>query len=131
MYGWGTMEYHERLGIPEYEFRLIIGRTKIEYDEEKEEKNRRNHGYSLESAVYVLENILLPVDDRPMAISDAFNEGGEVRHMIMGLDDDGRVVFFATTMRPGEVIRIISFRRASTEERAQFRDLTGYFEDEA
>ena len=60
MYGWGAMEYHERLGIPEYEFRLIIGRTKIEYDEEKEEKNRRNHGYSLESAVYVLENSFCP-----------------------------------------------------------------------
>ena len=38
--------------LPDYEFRLILGRTRIEYDDNKETSNRRKHGYSLESAVH-------------------------------------------------------------------------------
>jgi uncharacterized DUF497 family protein len=34
----------------------------------------------------------------------------------MTLDDDGHVLFFVTTMRPGETVRVISLRRASDTE---------------
>lgn len=123
-----SKDFCQRLGVPEHEFRLIIGRTVIDYDATKEIENRRKHGYSLESAAYLLQNILLPIDNRPMAISDAFEENGEVRHMVMGLDDQSKIVLFVTTMRPGEIVRVISFRRASEPERARFADLTGYHE---
>jgi uncharacterized DUF497 family protein len=33
--------------IDDREFRLIIGRTQIDYDPDKEAVNRRKHGYSL------------------------------------------------------------------------------------
>ena len=33
----------EKSGIPNYEFRLILGKTRIEYDEKKEEINRKKH----------------------------------------------------------------------------------------
>ena len=36
------------------DFRIIIGRTTIDYDWAKEEINRKKHGYSLESAVHFL-----------------------------------------------------------------------------
>lgn len=119
----------EKLGIPEWEFRVVIGRTKIDYDPEKEHLNRSKHGYSLESAVEQLERMILPIGSPPPRItSDGFSEGGEVRHMHMGVDDLGKVILMVTTMRPDETVRIISYRRASAEERECFFEHTGYRE---
>jgi uncharacterized DUF497 family protein len=123
------MDFHEKLGIPKYEFRVIFGGTTVDYDPEKEDINRKKHGYSLESAVHLLERIVLPVEpNKPHAVSDAFEENGEVRHMHMSVDDSGKVVHMVTTMRPKETVRVISFRRASDEERQKFLELTGYGE---
>lgn len=116
-----------KLGIPDYEFRAVIGRTKIEYDQDKEDANRKNHGYSLESAVQLLERFVLPLGNKhPHAVSDAFIENNEVRHMHMSVDDCGDVVLMVTTMRSDETVRVISFRRAHKDERQQFQELTGY-----
>ena len=118
-----------KLGIPDWEFRVVIGSTKIDYDPTKEETNRQKHSYSLESAVEQLEHLILPLGKpRPYMVSDGFLEGGEVRHMHMGIDDAGKVVLFVTTMRPNETVRIISYRRASGEEKEKFYEFTGYCE---
>ena len=98
-------EIISRLGIRNYDFRLVIGRTRIDYDRDKEEENRKKHGYSLESAVHLLKRLLWPVSSMPFTTSDPFRENDEVRHMHMGLDDSGNVVFFVTTMRPDETVR--------------------------
>ena len=122
-----AMDITTKLGIPDYEFRLVFGRTKIDYDPNKEDANRQNHGYSLESAVHLLERILLPLGSQPPhAVSDAFKENDEVRHMHMSVDDCGDVVLMVTTMRPDETVRVISFRRAHKDERKKFQELTGY-----
>ena len=121
------MDFPEKLSIPGYEFRLIFGRTRIEYDESKEMVNREKHGYSLESAVHYFEKLLLPTGySSPFMTSDAFLENDEVRHMHMGLDDSGKVVQFVTTMRNEETVRIISFRRATASECKTFSENTGY-----
>jgi len=120
------MNIPEKLGIPEYEFRLIIGSTRIEYDETKEMGNRKKHGYSLESAVHYFEKLLLPVPHPYFMTSDAFIENDEVRHMHMGLDDSDNVALFVTTMRNKETVRIISFRRAEDVECKTFYENTGY-----
>ena len=79
------MDIPSKLGIPDYEFRVVIGGTRIDYDRNKEYANRKKHGYFLESAVHLLERILLPSDGQfPSLVSDAFEENGEVRHMHMG-----------------------------------------------
>ena len=123
------MDIPNKLGIPDYEFRLVFGHTRIDYDQEKEENNRRKHGYSLESAVDLLGRIMLPIGGQPPhAFSDSFLENDEVRHMHMGVDADGKVVFMITTMRENETVRVISFRRAHEDEREKFRNLTGYSE---
>lgn len=129
------MDIPAKLGIPNYEFRLVFGRTKIDYDPDKEDINRKKHGYSLESAVHLLERLLLePITlplckQTPYAITDAFEENGEVRHNHMSIDDCGYVVLMVTTMRPGETVRVISFHRVYEEdEREKFRKLTGYVE---
>jgi uncharacterized DUF497 family protein len=111
------MDIPNRLGIPDYEFRVVFGRTKIDYDISKEELNRKKHGYSLESAVHLLRRIILPLGgEPPHIVSDAFIENGEVRHNHLTLDDSGEVVLMVTTMRPDETVRIISFRRANKNE---------------
>ena len=107
-------------GIAAHQFRLILGRTRIEYDENKEFSNRKKHGYSLDSAVHYFEQLLLPIRSEPFLTSDPFIENDEVRHMHMGLDDRGDVVLFVTTMRDEETVRIISFRRATQAERETF-----------
>ena len=128
------MDIPAKLGIPNYEFRLAFGRTKIDYDPDKEGINRDNHGYSLESAVHLLERLSLepivlpPCKQTPYAIPDAFEERGEVRHNHMSIDDCGYVVLMVTTMRTDETVRVISFRRAHEKEREKFRELTGYVE---
>lgn len=128
------MDIPAKFGIPNYEFRLVFGRTKINYDPDKDDINRKKHGYSLESAVHLLERLLLePITlplckQTPYAITDAIEENGEVRHNHMSIDDCGYVVLMVTTMRTGETIRVISFRRAHKEEREKFREHTGYVE---
>lgn len=116
------MNITDKLSIPEHEFRLIFGTTKIEFDRAKEELNRKDHLYSLESAVDLLTNLISPLGPKkPHLIKGPFLENGEVRHMHMSLDDEGNVVIMVTTMRSEETVRIISFRRASPKEREEFR----------
>jgi uncharacterized DUF497 family protein len=119
--------FAKALGVPEWECRAVFGTTRLDYDPDKEETNRRKQHYSLESAVQQVERILFFRRPRPI-VSPGFMEHGEVRHMHLGVDDDGKVVMFVTTMRPNETIRVISFRRAHPEERAAYHAYTGYSE---
>jgi uncharacterized DUF497 family protein len=117
-----------KMGIPNWEFRVVPGTTKIDYDVNKEQSNRQKHGYSLESAVWLLERFGFPFGAPLHITSDGFLEGGEVRHMHMGVDDSGKVVHMVTTMRPDETVRVISFRRASESEREEFFRQKGFRE---
>ena len=119
---------HQLLGVPEYELRLVFGRTKIDWDLSKEEVNRRKHGYSLESAAHLMRRLLLPVSSVPFATSPSRRINGEYRHEHMTIDEYGKVLYIVTTMRNPEIVRVISLRRASEEEREGFAQLTGYRE---
>lgn len=121
-------EIPERLGIADWEFRVVFGRTRVDYDIDKEYVNREKHGYSLESAVSLMESIMLPMGGPPRMTSGGFLEAGEVRHMHMTVDDCDKVVLMVTTMRPEETVRVISYRRASKEEREKFFAFTGFRE---
>lgn len=121
------MDIPNKLDIPIYEFRVVIGRTRIDYDKEKEIINRKKHGYSLESAVDLMKRIIFPIGSQPPhAIINSFSENDEVRHKHMSVDDNGKVVVMITTMRDDETVRVISFRRAHKDEREKFRNLTGH-----
>jgi uncharacterized DUF497 family protein len=108
------------------DFRLVIGRTTVDYDLKKEDANQKKHGYSLESATHFLARLLLPIDKSPFVTRET-DSAGERRHEHMTIDD-GKVVFFVTTMRPDETVRVISLRRANANERAVFADITGFHE---
>ena len=105
------------------DFRLIIGRSKIDYDLDKEEENRKKHGYSLESAVHFLEDMILPLGRALVVTSDPIDCGAEIRHQHLTLDDSGKAVFFVTTMWQDEIVRVISLRRASAQEEETYRRL--------
>ena len=102
------------------QFRLVFGVSRIEYDPNKEERNRKEKKYSLESAVHFLQRRMLPVPQPPLVWKGPFEEKGECRYNLMSLDDDGTVVFFVITMRANDVIRVISFRAAHEDERAVY-----------
>ena len=120
------MDIPKRLGIKETDFRLVIGRTGIDYDVNKEEINCKKHGYSLESAVYMLQRWLLPLGGPPPISKGPIEVNGEIRHLHIGIDDENNIVFIVTTMRPDETVRVISFRKASDEEREIYHRMTGY-----
>jgi len=115
-----TESIAQRLGVPEWEFRVVFGKSRIDYDPGKEGANRRKHNYSLESAAYLLEACVSFLSSRRMMTSDGFQEKGEIRHQHTVEDDDGKLVTVVTTMRPDEIIRVISARRASLDEREEF-----------
>jgi uncharacterized DUF497 family protein len=109
------------------DFRVIIGSSQIDYDKIKETYNRREHKYSLESAVDFLQHLILPTDSRPFITRDASTKK-ERRHEHMTIDDAGKIVFFVATMREKETIRVISLRRANEKERKIFTFYTGFRE---
>lgn len=109
------------LPLNAWELRLIFGRTHIDYDSEKERRNRREKKYSLESAAYLLERKLLPIPQPHLFVKGPFLEKGEVRYNLMTLDDDNKTaVFFVVTMREDETVRILSFRKADKKERNEY-----------
>jgi len=110
------------------DFRLIIGSTQVDYDHNKEEKNRKKHQYSLDSAVHFFTRLLLPIPQPPFITRDA-SSVDEQRHEHMTVDDQGKVVFLVTTMRLDETVRVISLRRAHPDEREDFATCTGFRED--
>ncbi len=122
------MDIPRRLGIKETDFRLVIGRSQIDYDTSKEETNLKTHGRSLKESLPILQDGILPISSKPFISHEPTERNGEIRHQHMGLDNKGKIVFFVTTMRPDETVRIISFRRASKKERRIFTKITGYKE---
>jgi len=103
----------------ETDLRVVIGSTGIAYDPKKEESNRTQHGYSLESAVHLLQRLVFPIPSPLFMTWGPFEKNGEARHHHLTLDD-GHVLFFVTTMRPGETVHVISLRRASHTEKERY-----------
>jgi len=100
------------------DFRIIPGSTQIDYDPNKEEKNRRCHKYSLTCAVDILESSAL--FQQAFITIDRIMQDDEVRHIHLA-EYLGRIVQFVTTMRENETVRAISMRDASEKEREIYR----------
>ena len=109
------------------DFHLILGGTTIDYDLNKEDENRAKHRYSLASALDIFGQYLLPVPSTPNLTRDASTQS-ERRHEHLAVDSEGKVVFIVTTMRQDEIVRVISLRAASQDERLLFANMTGFSE---
>ncbi len=85
----------------------------FEWDPKKAERNLHKHGVEFVDATAVFD------DDRSITLSDDYPI--EDRYVTFGLDGYGRVLGVSYAMR-GYTIRIISARKATRRERAQYED---------
>ena len=87
----------------------------FEWDERKNAQNRRKHGVSFQEARSVF------LDERALLIGDPDHSQDEERFVLLGLSSALRTLLVCHCYRrQGEVIRIISARRANHQEREQY-----------
>lgn len=89
---------------------------RFEWDPAKAADNQRKHGISFEMAKLVFSDPLARTEQDRI-------EGGEYRWQTIGTIDEFLVVIVAHTVRAdddGEVIRIVSARRATPRERRRY-----------
>lgn len=96
-----------------------MGRTVVfgdfEWDEEKADRNVRDHGVSFPEAVpAILDPFALELPDPTP------DEAGRVD--VVGTDALGRVLYVVTIDRDGDRIRIVSARRAEAREARDYRN---------
>ena len=89
---------------------------RFEWDAVKAESNRKKHGVSFDTAVRVFAD--------PFALTEQDRiEDGEYRWRTLGMVDDLTLLLVAHVDREedgGDVIRIVSARRASGKERKRY-----------
>lgn len=85
----------------------------VVWDEAKQAANLAKHRIDFRDAVGVF------FDDQALTREDLFAEG-EQRMLTLGLDFLGRLLVVVYTERSGDLLRIISARRASAGERRQY-----------
>jgi uncharacterized DUF497 family protein len=88
--------------------------VEFEWDERKARANQRKHGIDFADAATIFQ------DDQAVTVADYDPE--EERYVTIGMDALGRVLVVAYAMRGGR-IRIISARRATRRERAEYEKL--------
>ena len=84
-----------------------------EWDPKKADRNLRKHGVDFVDAVIVFD------DDRAITLQD--EHPTEERYLTFGMDAQGRVLAISYALR-GSTIRVISARKATSRERAQYDD---------
>jgi hypothetical protein len=93
-------------------YNVIMEHLKFEWDENKNEINRKKHKISFEEAATVF------YDDEALVIDDPDHSEEEERFIIMGFSEYANLLVVCHCYRASEtVIRIISARKATKTER--------------
>ena len=88
---------------------------RFEWDDAKSRANLKKHGVSFEEAQSVF------FDDNALLIDDPDHSLDEARFLLLGISTSLRTVVVCHCVREdGDVIRIISARRASRSERGRY-----------
>ncbi len=94
---------------------LPVHDIRFEWSAAKSAVNRRTHGITFEEAQTVF------ADDEALLLEDPVHAGDEDRFLLLGMSDQLRVLLVVHCLRDGgNVIRLISARRATPTERAQY-----------
>ena len=88
---------------------------RFEWDQHKADLNLKKHGVSFEEATSVF------ADSLSITISDPDHSASEARFLDLGLSHRNRLLVVSYTER-GEIIRIISARRASRAEQKVYEN---------
>ena len=92
---------------------------RFEWDENKNRLNRKRHGVSFPEAQTVF------LDDNALLIDDPDHSVDEVRFLLLGLSSSLRLLVVCHCVREaGNVIRIISARKADRSERSAYSKAT-------
>jgi uncharacterized protein len=90
---------------------------RFEWDERKNTANRRKHGVSFEEAQTTF------ADEHGLLIDDPEHSDAEDRFVLLGMSSALRVLIVCHCYRSGgDVIRIISARRADRQEQADYSE---------
>ncbi len=90
---------------------------RFEWDPRKDRLNHKKHGVAFGEA----ETVFL--DERGLFMADPQHSAEEDRFILLGLSASLRLLLVCHCYREtDEVIRIISARKATSSERAQYRD---------
>lgn len=87
---------------------------RFEWDEGKDLANQRMHGISFAQAVTVF------FDEHGLLLADPAHSGEEDRFVLLGLSAELHTLVVCHCYRGGDVIRIISARKATRRERATY-----------
>ena len=87
----------------------------FEWDERKDGENQRKHGVTFEEARTVF------FDDHGILIADPDHSDDEERFILIGISSVLRNLVVCHCYRGGDVIRIISARKANRTERDQYQ----------
>jgi len=94
-----------------HNYNVIMNTLKFEWDERKSTANVKKHGVTFEEARTVF------FDERAKLIDDPEHSDNEERFVLMGISSSLRVMVVCHCYRDaGNVIRIISARKATTSE---------------
>ena len=89
---------------------------RFEWDEDKDQANRRRHGVSFREAQTVF------VDERGLFMADPNHSEDEDRFVLLGLSASLRLLLVCHCYRASdELIRLISARKATRAEARQYR----------
>jgi uncharacterized protein len=92
-----------------------VRELRFEWDENKNRLNRKRHGVSFPEAQTVF------LDDNALLIDDPHHSVDEVRFLLLGLSSSLRLLVVCHCVREaGNVIRIISARKADRSERSAY-----------
>ncbi len=99
----------------EYNYSVNTFALICEWDERKNVRNKRKHGVSFEEARWCF------LDENAPLIEDPDHSRGDERFVLMGLSLKMRILVVCHAGRAGgRVIRIISARKATRREQAQY-----------
>lgn len=87
---------------------------KFEWDENKNQSNIRKHGVDFRQAVYVF------ADPFALSMPDDEHSDDEERWLLLGKNLNEQVLLVVHTFRYENVIRIISARKATQNEKATY-----------
>lgn len=90
----------------------------FEWDDEKERTNIKKHGIDFETAAKVF------ADENRLEIYDEVHSETEDRYITIGMIDNVACVVMVVYTERGEAIRLISARKATSQERRMYYDYT-------